>query len=261
MQRGSAPGTEGGECEAGETFDDTVVGKSGWSSSIADSPNTTLLPEVRAMFWRASSCRICMAAGEARIYSCSSLARILVHPENHDDIRRQLNRLVSANHTHSIYYDDDSPCLMSLAASTSALAAMTLDSPIRFWVAADESDCWSSTEKLMSLRRIDSMATPHFSAVASIWMGQQKLNQAPGSVHNQVACESVGQAGRGIRGFWSRRGGRSSRSGGGTTYNLGNLLGETLAIGDDALKDLHGVSFVLCCKLRRRIRLTRPPTT
>ena len=58
---------------------------------------------------------------------------------------------------------------MSLAASTSARAAMTLDSPIRFCVAADERDCWSSTEKLMSLRRIDSMATPHFSAVASIY--------------------------------------------------------------------------------------------
>jgi len=32
-----------------------------------DSPNTTFAPAVRAMFWRASSCRICMAAGEARI--------------------------------------------------------------------------------------------------------------------------------------------------------------------------------------------------
>jgi len=59
-------------------------------------------------------------------------------------------------------------CLMSLAASTSALAAMTFDSPIRFWVAADESDCCSSTEKLISLSKIDSIATPHFSAVASI---------------------------------------------------------------------------------------------
>lgn len=128
---------------------------------------------------------------------------------------------------------------MSLAASTSALAAITLDSPIRFWVAADESDCCSSTEKLMSLRRIDSMATPHFSAVASIWMGQPMLNQAPGSVHKQVACEKMWQAGQEFQGFGSKRGR--------TTYNLGNLLGETLAIGDDALKDLDGRQIALYC--------------
>lgn len=34
----------------------------------ADSPNIVLLPLARAMFCRASSCRICIAAGEAKIY-------------------------------------------------------------------------------------------------------------------------------------------------------------------------------------------------
>jgi hypothetical protein len=34
-----------------------------------DSPKTTLLPEVLAMFCRASSCRICIAAGLAKIYN------------------------------------------------------------------------------------------------------------------------------------------------------------------------------------------------
>lgn len=120
-------------------------------------PKTTLLPDDRAMFWRASSWRICIAAGDARIYWITS-QRCLP----------QLRVLTSA------------ACLINLAASTSALAAITLDSPILFWVAALERDCCNSTEKLMSLRRIDSMATPHFSAVASIWIRNEHLNEVTG---------------------------------------------------------------------------------
>jgi hypothetical protein len=41
---------------------------------------------------------------------------------------------------------------MSRAASTSARAAMTLDSPSRFCCAADESEAETSGEKMMSCR-------------------------------------------------------------------------------------------------------------
>ena len=40
---------------------------------------------------------------------------------------------------------------MRRAASTSARAAMTLDSPIRFCCAAEESEAATSAEKMMSL--------------------------------------------------------------------------------------------------------------
>lgn len=74
--------------------------------------NTTLLDAVFAIAWSASSCRICMAAGDARISAA---------------------------------------CRMRRAASTSARAAMTFDSPIRFCCAADESDAATSGEKMISL--------------------------------------------------------------------------------------------------------------
>lgn len=124
-----------------------------------DLPNTTLEPAERAIACRASSWRICMAAGLARMSAA---------------------------------------LLISLAASTSARAAMTLLSPIRFWVAADDRLCWSSAEKVMSLRRIDSIEIPHFSAVASI-------------------CAVSG---------WC-----------GGTHNLGNFLRETLTVRDDTLEN------------------------
>ena len=76
---------------------------------------------------QASNCLICIAAGEARISAA---------------------------------------CLINLAASTSARAAMTLDSPILFCCAADDSEAETSGLKMISLMRIPSMATPHLSATS-----------------------------------------------------------------------------------------------
>jgi hypothetical protein len=55
---------------------------------------------------------------------------------------------------------------MSLAESTSARAAMTLDSPIRFCCAAEEREAETSGLNMMSLMRIPSIATPHLSATS-----------------------------------------------------------------------------------------------
>jgi len=76
---------------------------------------------------RASNCLICMAAGEAKISAA---------------------------------------CLINLAASTSARAAMTLDSPILFCWAADDKEAETSALKMISLIRIPSMVTPHLSATS-----------------------------------------------------------------------------------------------
>src|ERR1700761_2227229 len=51
-------------------------------------------------------------------------------------------------------------CRMSLADSTSARAAMTLDSPILLDWAAMDSESWRSLLKMMSLMSIDSTCTP-----------------------------------------------------------------------------------------------------
>ncbi len=73
---------------------------------------TTLLFAPFAIDCSASSCRICMAAGDARMSAAWRMRR---------------------------------------AASTSARAAMTFDSPIRFCCAADDSDVATSGEKMISL--------------------------------------------------------------------------------------------------------------
>ena len=72
----------------------------------------TLLFAALAIAWRASSWRICMAAGLARISAAWRIRR---------------------------------------AASTSARAAITFDSPIRFCWAAEEREAATSAEKIMSL--------------------------------------------------------------------------------------------------------------
>lgn len=51
--------------------------------------------------------------------------------------------------------------LISFAESTSALAAITFDSPILFACAADDRDSWSSLVKDRSLINMDSILTPH----------------------------------------------------------------------------------------------------
>jgi len=57
-------------------------------------------------------------------------------------------------------------CLINLAASTSALAAITLLSPILFCWAAELKLAETSGLKMMSLMRIPSIATPHRSAIS-----------------------------------------------------------------------------------------------
>lgn len=57
-------------------------------------------------------------------------------------------------------------CLIRRAASTSARAAMTLDSPMRFCWAAEERDAETSGLKMISLMRMPSMVTPHLSATS-----------------------------------------------------------------------------------------------
>lgn len=57
-------------------------------------------------------------------------------------------------------------CRINLAASTSARAAMTFDSPTLFCCAAEEREAAISGLKMMSLMRILSIETPHLSATS-----------------------------------------------------------------------------------------------
>ena len=57
---------------------------------------------------------------------------------------------------------------ISFADSTSARAAMTLDSPIRLDCAAMERESWSSVEKIMSLINMLSTCTPQPDATSSM---------------------------------------------------------------------------------------------
>jgi hypothetical protein len=57
-------------------------------------------------------------------------------------------------------------CLINLAESTSARAAITLLSPSRFCCAALLKLALTSGEKMMSLMRMPSIATPHLSATS-----------------------------------------------------------------------------------------------
>jgi hypothetical protein len=82
-----------------------------------------------AMELRVSRYRICMAAGVLRILAASRI---------------------------------------SFAESTSALAAITRDSPSRLACAADEREACSSGENWISLMRIDSIFTPQILADGSM---------------------------------------------------------------------------------------------